>query len=220
MDMKNKLLKRIIELANIPLTESISGEWWIIDGTPVFADVDVNDMSHEAIVIQRISSEILDVLGIQLEMEEVGPLSETYYQEKIKETIFQEDISELSEQEQKEWLKNFDAEEEIKKYIKKHDIEIEDLEDKLNVAFGWVDARDYGVKKLGWKRIKGNNIQTWTLTESDLDDIASAYYEIANEEVENETFNIEVSSSGKFYKNVPWSVIDSKNVIEIAGYEN
>jgi hypothetical protein len=49
-----------------PLLENriLSGEYWIIKGEAVFADVDVNDMSHEAYVIQHLARDFLNYFDI------------------------------------------------------------------------------------------------------------------------------------------------------------
>lgn len=73
------------------------------------------------------------------------------------------------------------------------------------------DARAYAIKHFGWKRLLGREIETYTLTESDLDDIANGLYDAYGDDVINTTFNIEIQSSKRYYVAVPWEIISSKD---------
>ena len=69
------------------------------------------------------------------------------------------------------------------------------------------DPREYVTNNYGWKRLLGNEIETFTLTKSDLDDIADGLYDAYGDQVENESFNIEVRANQQYYLSVPWQVI-------------
>ena len=84
---------------------------------------------------------------------------------------------------------------------------------------GSMDPRDYGMKHLGWKRVKGNYIQTYTLTNDDLKEITNGLWE-ADENCENEEFNIEIGSTNIVYRYIPWAVLILDNVAELTPYSN
>ena len=90
----------------------------------------------------------------------------------------------------------------------------------LDIADGTMDSRLYGMKEWGWKRVAGDNVQTWTLTPSDLGDIGSGIYEIMGElpEEDDPTVNIEVLATKKVYYDVPLSVIDTLKPQQVAEY--
>lgn len=81
-----------------------------------------------------------------------------------------------------------------------------------------VDVRQYGMEKLGWKRVKDNMVETWNLTEKDLRGIANGLGDADEEMEDDETFDIEVRSSGNMFRDVPITVIESKNLAELFPY--
>lgn len=89
-------------------------------------------------------------------------------------------------------------------------------QEEIDYIFDRKDPREYGLEKLGWKRVHGNNIQTQTLTSEDLKSIENGLYDIDEEVAEKqEEFNIEVRGNGMFFRDVPYSVIESGNLSEI-----
>lgn len=86
------------------------------------------------------------------------------------------------------------------------------------------DPRDYAMQEWGWIRVAGNNVQVWTLDNNVLKEIADGLYEIYGEDgddVENSNsmrFNIEVSSSNKYFERVPFRVIAQENVALLREY--
>lgn len=160
---------RIFRLKKI----AISGEWWIIDGAPFFADAEIGDYNHSGVVIEH----ILNFHDLDTETTDID---------------------------------NFDDNELLEKGL---------TQEEINVVRDRIDPREYGLKHLGWKRINGNNIQTQTLTQDDLRDIVNGLFDI-DEDIQNsnETFNIEVVGNGRFYTDVPFSVLDSENISELSFY--
>lgn len=77
------------------------------------------------------------------------------------------------------------------------------------------DARVYAMKYDGWKRVARSNIETWTLTCDDLATIAKGLADALGVLGPDETFNIEVRATGKYYTGVPWSAIESGEVSEV-----
>lgn len=216
------------------INEEIRGEWWITENGDVwFADGDVGDMNHEMIVASMCSQDILNYLGI--EIEQIAFLSELSEDEsnEIKSVIIEEkwgDVNSLSEdqyEEYQEWLERVDIEEAIREFLKEN-TDMEDVDLTVDVAFNNMDAREYGMQKLGWKRVHGNWIQTQFLTERDLKIIASGvdeilsevgYYDTDDSDIK-ETFNIEVYATHRTFTDIPWSVLNKGNISSIIPYRD
>ena len=92
-------------------------------------------------------------------------------------------------------------------------------EDKVKALQGLVDARDIGMEDYGWVRLQSNNIQTHSLDNNQLRAIGDGLWDAYQEDAENETYNIEVYGSGKYYTGVPWSVIASNKVANLRDYD-
>lgn len=186
----------------------LRGEWWIIDSQAVFADSDIGDMGHEGYVIDSVKRKYAydefdhgdwvdwDGFKIQLAREE---LTEQYGEEIAEKLINKKDP------------KVEDA------YLKKLK-EMGITNDEYAIAEGIGDARAYGMKELGWKRVAGNSIQTQTLTRDDLKDIANGLWEAYDEEVEKSNFNIEVNANGRYYENVPYYLISDGAPSQLESY--
>jgi hypothetical protein len=178
--------------------QTLSGEWWIIDGQALFADADIGDMNHEAYVVDSIqrkysydkfAGEYVDWDGFKKELAR-EELTEQYGR-KIAEKLLEKDPE-----------KTEDA------YLKKLR-EMGMTDEEYAIAEGIGDAREYGIKNLGWKRVKQNNVQTETLTVDDLRDIANGLWEAYDENCEKETFNIEVNSTSTIFEDVPYQLISN-----------
>ena len=91
-------------------------------------------------------------------------------------------------------------------------------QDEIDVILEKVDARDYGMKNLGWKRVHGNNVQTQTLTTSDLQDISNGLFEIDDNISAEQMINIEVVGNRVLYKNVPYSVVEKNDPSQLIQY--
>lgn len=163
----------------------LQGEWWIIDGQAIYADADIGEMSHEAYVVQSIQSqyaydkfnhgEWIDWDGFKIE------LAKESFQEQYPAMNFERFAKTFPEKVKDMYLGK----------LKEMGIS----NDEYLIAEGHGDAREYGLKHLGWKRVKQNNIQTETLTSDDLKNIANGLWEAYDEECENHTFNIELTYS-------------------------
>lgn len=94
-------------------------------------------------------------------------------------------------------------------------------DEEINVVLDKTDPRIYGMKVLGWKRVAGRNIQTQTLTESDLKDIDYGLWDAYEQELENDNemeFNIEVMGNSTYYSDVPYSIISNHNPLALREY--
>ena len=78
--------------------------------------------------------------------------------------------------------------------------------------------REYGMEKLGWKRVAGPNIETQTLSSADLKDIANGLYDAYDEEATNAEFNLEVRGTKSLYQAVPFAVIETEDPMRVREY--
>jgi len=195
---------------------TLRGEWWFDDGQAIFADGDVGDVNHEGYVIDILKRQIIDALG--------GDASDLEHVEDFddcKDEIFQEIGNDLDRKEREDWEEGqwFSA---IMSYVKRKGST--ELKEKLAYAFGNKDAREYALIHWGWQRVKGNVIQTQTLTRKDLEHIVSGLWEAYGEELnaepgeEEHTFFIEVMSTRSLYENVPISVLEKKDPTALNQY--
>ncbi len=193
----------------------ITGEWWIIDGRAVFADNTIGDMGHEAYVLDQVRREIADTMGYLVD--EFYDWDET--KEDIVKNLIQQNEINLQfyiKKYGKEWIQQIPYKPEIFDGIAKNKFKIS--QEQLDMADGSGDIRVYGMKELGWKRLAGNNIETQTLTQSDLDDILNGIYDAYDEDAENHSFNIEVRGNGKVFWNIPYNIM-ADGVMAIAEYD-
>ena len=189
------------------------GEWWFQDGQAIFADGDVGDVNHESMVIDQLRREIIDELGGDSSAEEyVGDF------DKYAEEIFENIGGELTPEELENWNDGlyFDT---IKSYIVR--IGSQELKEKFSYAYSSnKDAREYALIHWKWQRVKGNVIQTQTLTSQDVKHISNGLYEAYGDELDDPdaVFNIEVMSTRSFYEDVPWTVLQKDDPTALNAY--
>ena len=183
---------------NKPKTASLRGEWWIVDGSALFADGDTGDIGHEGYVIDHIQRKYA--------------YDEFDKGEWIDWDGFKKQLGIEAYEEQNGMPPN-------PQYLQKYPKEFENLaskklremgmtDEEYRIAENRGDARQYGMEHLGWKRVAGNNVQTQTLTSNDLKNIANGLADAYQDEVEDNTlFNIEVNGNGRFYRDVPYYLI-------------
>jgi len=218
---KKIVRKRLVESA------VLSGEYWIIDGSPVFADGDIGDMNHEAHVISYLTSQFANLLGI--DKDDVPHLQ--YLEDQIKHNFIEDGLIEKGEESEEKY--DNDPASFILEYLKQNYLHVfnnneKQLTDAFFLAYGSSgrnDARDYGMKYLGWIRVQGNNIQTWTLTSEDMSNITRGISSVIEQEIGSEeddlqdlTFNVESMTNKKYYSDVPFEVIDSGDVTKLLAY--
>jgi len=86
-------------------------------------------------------------------------------------------------------------------------------DEEIEIARGQhPDAREYGIKNFGWQRVKGNSVETNTLTSEDMGNIASGLGDVLESEgIDGDyNFEIEVRSTNTLYSEVPYSVIEQR----------
>ncbi len=207
-------------MANWYKKAQLNGEWWIQDGSAYFADGDVGDMNHEGMVIAQAQSELADdevwdwddwkrQKALELLQEKEEEIKAGYYEG--------DDPSAL---EYKIWEMKQDPDYHADELIEEEIREMGGNVELLSVANGQGDARLYGMKNYGWKRLEGRHIETWTLSKSDLQSIASGLWDAYNEEAEKALYNIEVRNPAKYYLNVPYQAIEHGNPAKLRDYDS
>jgi len=91
-------------------------------------------------------------------------------------------------------------------------------QDAINVLRGKTDAREYGMKNLGWTRVADRYIQAWYLTGTVLKNIANGLYEAFGADAFKSTYVVESLSNGKNYSPVTYEAIDSGNPRNLLQY--
>ena len=220
---KSQLKKLIKEILSVVLENKLRGEWWFQDGQSVFADGDVGDVNHEGMVLDSLRRQVLDSLGVDSSKYDFTPeISD------LKNEIFENIGDELTPEELESW-NNDDINEVIISYLTRNgDKNIKDIiyyirghDDKGKT----LDIREYALVHWGWQRVKGNVVQTQTLTQRDLKNITNGLYDAYGDELENtndenqeHTFNIEVMSTRSFYQGIPWSVLAKDDPTSLNAY--
>lgn len=80
------------------------------------------------------------------------------------------------------------------------------------------DPREYAIRKFGWIRIINNEVECYVVNKSTLNEIADGLYDAYSEAVENSYFNISESKNNKYYKQVPWAVIEGGDLMSLRNY--
>lgn len=178
-------------------TAALNGEYWIIDGKATFADGDVIDSNHASFVQDHIISSYLDKMGV--------------YSESSDKTEFEEALIQYGKK-----LTNSD---DVNQLITSAVSKIGMSDEEWSIVFGDKDPRPYGMKNLGWKRVHGNNIETYLLNNQDIEQIRKGVWDILEQEGDYDTeetniyLNIEVvSQSRKFYRNIPLSEFEEGRI--------
>lgn len=230
---KRQLVQLIREIVQQTLNEVQVGEWWIYPGGDAqFADGDIGDSNHEGHVIEHISREILEHFT-GYSSDEIGVLSN--WEDDIFNVLNK--AGRLTEEEIDEWENRGSGGGPVDIIVKKL---LEDkvfsspeqAEEAVFIAYGSsrLDARDYAMKHLGWKRMTttggwGTELQTWFLRQSDLDDMARGIFNAWDDNGEDEEENanhkvsVEVRSNNKVFSDIPLNVFDRASVSDIVTYK-
>jgi hypothetical protein len=178
----------------------IQGEWWIQDGSAIFADANIGDYSHEGYVMESIQTEY----GMK-DFEDWDEFKANKANEYLSDKNDKENI-----------IENLTLTE-IAKIAIKEEQESDFNEEAWDIAEGEGDARLFAMKNWGWQRMEGRNVETLYLRSIDLNNIADGIYDAYDEESMNSTFNIYVFSNNKWYTDVPYYAIES-GISEVRQY--
>lgn len=200
------------------------GEWWIDEtGGTEYADGDVGDFNHEAVVIGKLNRDILAHFGIDVDE---GGISN--YEDEIKQSLIDDDR--LTEDELHEWdFGRGPSEVLVKKLLEDHAFgDQKQTEEAVYIAYGSAtrDARDYAMKYWRWKVMKTAGkyieIQTWHLKPDDLQIIVKGIWDIMDDGGSDEDddatvgedgypgprVNVTVQASGKRFSDIPLAVLE------------
>lgn len=237
-----QLIKTIVaETISVMSEEHDRGEWWIDDsGNTIYADGDVGDSNHEAVVIQTLTGQLLSHFGIHTDVE-TGHISD--YEGQIYDSLMSDDR--LSEEEQQEWnMGGGPSEVILRKLIE--DKAFEDpkqAEDALYIAYGSAtrDARDYAMKYWNWKVMKTFGgyieIQTWHLKPEDLGLIVQGVWDIMDDNGDEEDqddsdnkigddgfkgprINVTIQATGRRFHDIPLEVLEKKMPTKLGDYRS
>jgi len=189
--------------------KALRGEWWIIDGSAIFADANVGELGHEAHVVDSIQRKYAYDEFDKGEWIDWDAFKRQLASEVYEEQFGMKPNSKVNPKE-------------IETLAYKRLQELGMTHEEYSIAENRGDARAYGMRELGWKRVAGNNIQTQTLTSNDLKDIASGLYDIDNDldENSNEQFTIEVAANGVVLRHVPYKLISDASPSALIQYRD
>jgi len=180
------------------------GEWWIADGRAEFADGDIGDKNHEAVVIETVQRQWADDEFSMYEMVDWEGFENSLFEEAVDEKgLNREEIH--------------DPEPFVYEALKQRGMS----DEEILVARGQgtrIDIRGYAMKTWGWKSVHGNYITSWTLTPKDLKEIADGLWDAETETSEEELFTLESQTTHKTFTEVPLGIIALANPQALAEY--
>ncbi len=207
--------------------ETITGEYWIIDGDVTYCDGDagVDVPNHEAVVIAHIFSLITDAL------EAVGEhsIADIFHRHITDEAVidliaFREDLNNSLDWWVREGIVTDEAAQDIDSYIAARVAGAGIDRDMYNAAMKSGNmssdrdhARDYGITGLKWIKVAGNNITLWDLdhtTVKNLERGLDRICEVEGVDFDRSVWDIEVKArNSKFLVGVPGIAIVSPSSI-------
>ena len=189
------------------------GEHWIDEsGNLMYADGDIGDMNHEAHVIQSCQAQIADESYNQREFVDWDGFLESIGQELLNTAKNgngrYRKLLERKTGQPLEILKPADMV--GYGFVENELVNVRGVDkDMMDTAMGRGDARIYGMKVWGWKRVMNNHIQSWSLTDKDVQIIARGIGELAPEDENGDTtWNIECINPRRYYTDIPLKYID------------
>jgi len=208
----------------------IQGEWWIDEsGNAIFADgdADIESMNHEMIVMNTITNKYLELDDYD------DPRSNEFIEKYIKENW--EDVVEymisveglISEEERQSALENSDGDSvnypgESFYELSVNNLVLSDLlkmngasDEEADVAVGYQDARLYAAKNWGWIRLQGANLEMWSIDGRIMKRAANGLYDAYGDDAMRSNFNLFSYSSDKWFRDVPYVILDSGDVGEL-----
>lgn len=77
------------------------------------------------------------------------------------------------------------------------------------------DPREYAIKKWGWIRGIGNNLQIWKIDDRVIRNIANGIYEVFGEDIFEKELNIEILGNNTVINNIPFEIINRESIKEL-----
>jgi hypothetical protein len=181
----------------------MNGEYWITEGGDVmYADGDIGDYNHEAYVIQQAQSQVVQASDLdEYEYDRGEYVDWDKFMEDLPRHTYEELSGQAKSIEEKQRLRQqYELDPEVFTYRALKEMGIDD--DTYAIATGFGDAREFAMKKWGWKRVQGTNVESWTLNPDDFQTIARGLGEIMEQEgVDDDSlqFHISVYSTGQSF---------------------
>jgi hypothetical protein len=161
---------------------SVEGEYWIDDSGDVqYADGDIGDLNHEGIAIETAQGMISG--GGDENWEE--------FKNQLAQRVYQNRLSATTDAGERQTLTD-DFEDDPLSFIDEDALEQEGIDLELfQVANGRApDARTYAMKTWGWKKVIGQDVETWTFDKKDQSILARGLGEIVYQSgIEDEEAN-------------------------------
>ena len=186
--------------------QTLTGEYWLNDGSTMYAE---NDYDHTMHVLWVARAFIAEELELDIYNDETIDWDEL-------RTVLCKQLPELADEIMSSWAGPRPA---LEKYLTQHGITME-----LWDVAGWMgetEPRIYAAREWGWVRNEGNNLETFNLSRSKLKGIARGLDDAYGEEyqLEKEKFDIYVFSTKRFYEGVPFDVIEAGDMADLRNYD-
>lgn len=158
----------------------LQGEYWIDgSGGVIYADGDIGDLNHEAIVIQYLQSEIVDHFDYKYNRGDFVDWEK--FKKDFAQHIYQQELTKITSPAQKQHLEE-EYEGDPDQFFYKGIDELGYDKESIAIAEGKGDARAYAIKRWNWKRVQNTNVETWKLEPKDLKIIAKGLSSAFDEE--------------------------------------
>jgi len=183
---------------------TLSGEYWLNDGSSLYAE---NDYDHSMHVVSMARAHINDELGLDIDDE--------FIDWNELRTILTEQYPELR---QEIWVDHVYPRPKLERFLTQFGMTIE-LWD-IAGDIGDVDPRLYAAREWGWVRNEGNNLETCGVSRSKLKEIANGLYNAYEDvELERECFDIYDFNTTRYYRNVPFDIIETGDIAALRDYD-
>jgi len=196
---------------------SVIGEYWIQGKTAIFADGDISDDNHEAVVFKHVLSSVASQMMDSDRWNIIGSMLDDYV-ESGDAPMIREAICNWSDEAQKTGEITEDEADDIYTTIAK-DLGIS--KEEMQIAF-WqqdCDLRDYGMRNLEWHRVADSYIQVYRLSKKTLAELTEGLYDAFDTDCLTAKFNIEESSTGKIWQSVPYEAIADCSLAKMRKYQ-
>jgi len=192
-----------------------ANEYWFYDNNVEYADGDVGDKDHEMIAEDYILNQFIPYERLPEFNDEYGLTQEKLETSAARNYNFIEYLTNKYQLPEQEIIDNI-YEYNYINWLLTGDDTLQTPQSK-ELFSALYDPRKYALEKLGWIRVRGNNIQTQNLDQNHLDEIINGLQEIYGEDydegfdekINNKKFTIEVLGNRKTLHDVPyWEIAD------------
>jgi hypothetical protein len=193
---------------------TLQGEWWLQDGTAVFADSDVGDINHEHLVIQHCVEHVLDCFeasGNEVLRALISGIRYFIEADGVDVVAIRTYINDESDSMQKNGDISMTVADDIYDYMLKES-KADEQQFKIAMDEGYPDSRLYGVQHLGWIRVQQSNVEVWEINKTTLIQAANGLYDAYGEDAELATYQVNDRKEDRLYSDVPYVVLANANM--------